>query len=74
MYRREEMSADFLPAYIRALSKNRPRRKVGLLVTWTHFVTCLGVDDRRLSRTLCRCLVGRFSVWGVRGALAPRTR
>lgn len=46
MYRREVMSADFLLACIRALSKNRPRRKVGLLLAWTHFVTCLGYDDR----------------------------
>ena len=50
MYRRELTSAGFLPAYIRALSKNRPRRKVGLLPTWTHFVTCLG-DDYRPAKT-----------------------
>ena len=42
MYRRELMSAGFLHACIRALLKNRPRRKVGLLLAWTHFVTCLG--------------------------------
>ena len=46
MYRRELMSAGFLLACIRALSKNRPRRKVGLLPTWTHFVMCLGDDYR----------------------------
>ena len=44
MFRREVMSAGFLPACIRALSKIRPRRKVGLLLAWTHFVTCLGDD------------------------------
>lgn len=44
MFRREVMSAGFLPACIRALSKIRPRRKVGLLPAWTHFVTCLGDD------------------------------
>ena len=38
-FQRELTTAGSLPAYIRALSKNRPRRNVGLLPALTHFVT-----------------------------------
>ena len=39
IFQRELMGAGSLPAYIRALSKNRPRRKVGCLSSSPHFVT-----------------------------------
>lgn len=38
-FQRELTTAGSLPAYIRALSKNRPRRKVGCLSFSPHFVT-----------------------------------
>lgn len=39
IFQRELMGSGSLPAYIRALSKNRPRRKVGCLSSSPHFVT-----------------------------------
>ena len=39
IFQRELMGAGSLPAYIRALSKNRPRRKVVCLSSSPHFVT-----------------------------------